>query len=276
MQIRQASSPRETAAMNTAALRNEFLVADLFESGQVRLTYSHYDRMILGGAMPAEGALTLEAPAELRAGSFLERREVGIINIGGSGMVSASGQEYLLHKRDCLYLGKGTDPVQFSSLTAADPARLFLLSAPAHRDCPNRLMAADEANPNRLGADETANARTIFKYIHPDGIESCQLVMGLTVLETGSVWNTMPPHTHDRRMEVYCYFDLPQEQRVLHLMGQPDETRHLWVANGQAVISPPWSIHAGCGTVAYSFIWGMAGENQAFADMDQIATASLL
>lgn len=276
MQIRQASSPRETAGMNAGTLRKEFLVDDLFQSGQIRLTYSHYDRMIAGGVVPVTGTTPLEAPTELRAGFFLERRELGIINIGGSGIVSASGQEYLLHKRDCLYLGKGTDPVQFKSRDAGDPARFFLLSAPAHRVCPNGFMAATDANPNRLGAANTANDRTIYKYIHPDGIESCQLVMGLTVLENGSVWNTMPPHTHDRRMEVYCYFDLPQGQRVLHLMGQPDETRHLWVADGQAVISPPWSIHAGCGTMAYSFIWGMAGENQAFTDMDQIATASLL
>ncbi len=276
MHILYTSSPGETAAMNTEALRKQYLLERLFEPEQIHLTYSHYDRMIAGGVMPMGDLLTLEAPAALRAGYFLERRELGIINIGGSGKVIADSSEYVLNKLDCLYLGKETSNVQFASLSAENPARFFLLSAPAHRVCPNRFMAAADANPNQLGAVPTANARTIYKYIHPDGIESCQLVMGLTILETGSVWNTMPPHTHDRRMEVYCYFDVCEGQRVLHLMGQPEETRHLWVANHQAVISPPWSIHAGCGTMAYSFIWGMAGENQSFADMDQIAISALL
>ncbi len=219
--------------------------------------------------------MTLENPAELRAGFFLERRELGIINIGGSGQVQAGAETFTLNKLDCLYLGKGQENIRFSSLSPDNPARFYLLSAPAHRVCPNRLMTAAEANPNKLGAPATANARTIYKYIHPDGIESCQLVMGLTILESGSVWNTMPPHTHDRRMEAYCYFDVPDGQRVLHLMGQPDETRHLWVSNHQAIISPPWSVHAGCGTMAYSFIWGMAGENQLFTDMDQVAIHEL-
>lgn len=276
MQVLYTSSPPETASMNTESLRKQFLLERLFEPDKIHLTYSHFDRMIVGGIMPVDDLIRLDAPAELRAGFFLERRELGIINVGGSGKVITGSTEYVLNKLDCLYLGKGIADVQFTSLSPDDAARFFLLSAPAHRVCPSRFMPAAEANPNQLGATATANARTIYKYIHPDGIESCQLVMGLTVLENGSVWNTMPPHTHDRRMEVYCYFDVPEGQRVLHLMGQPEETRHLWIANHQAVISPPWSIHAGCGTMAYAFIWGMAGENQSFADMDQIAIGSLL
>lgn len=275
MNIRQTCSPREVANMNTESLRCAFLVDQNFAPGAIQLTYSHYDRMIIGGAMPLDAPLTLAAPVELRAQYFLERRELGVINVGGPGSVSAGTQVFHLSKLDCLYLGKGTEPVRFASASADDPARFFLLSAPAHQAYPDRLMTSAEAAPSRLGSNETANDRTIYKYIHPDGINSCQLVMGLTRLESGSVWNTMPPHTHDRRMEVYCYFDIPENQRVLHLMGRPEETRHLWISNHQAVISPPWSIHAGCGTMAYSFIWGMAGENQSFADMDHVALGTL-
>jgi len=275
MQIRHATSPRETAAMNTAALRENFLIESLFEAGKIQLTYSHYDRAIIGGIMPAGEALALPNPPELRADYFLERRELGIINIGQKGRVTADGNTYDLEKMDCLYLGQNTREVHFWSENAEQPARFFLLSAPAHRDFPNQKMAAVDAAPAKMGTPETANARTIYKYIHPDGIGSCQLVMGLTVLEPGSVWNTMPSHTHDRRMEVYCYFDVQEGQRVLHLMGQPDQTRHLWVSNHEAVISPPWSIHSGCGTMSYAFIWGMAGENQSFADMDFVSIEHL-
>lgn len=275
MQIRHASSPLEVATMNTEALRQNFLLESIFEAGRVQLTYSHYDRVIAGGAMPLNRPLPLPEVPQLRAAYFLERREIGIINLGGPGKVSAGTDTFTLHKLDCLYLGKNTEQAAFSSADAGNPARFFLLSAPAHHEYPARLMTAAEAAPAKLGTQHTANARTIYKYIHPDGIASCQLVMGLTVLESGSVWNTMPPHTHDRRMEVYCYFDIPEGQRVLHLMGQPDQTRHLWMSNHQAVISPPWSIHAGCGTMAYSFIWGMAGENQSFADMDFVTPDTL-
>lgn len=261
--------------MNTHTLRDNFLVENLFEQGKIKLTYSHYDRVIIGGIQPAAEALVLPNPPELRAAHFLERRELGIINIGKKGKITADGKTYELEKMDCLYLGKGTENIQFFSENAEQPAQFFLLSAPAHRDFPNLKMTAEEAAPAKMGASETANARTIYKYIHPDGIKSCQLVMGLTVLETGSVWNTMPPHTHDRRMEVYCYFDVQEGQRVLHLMGEPDQTRHLWVGNHQAIISPPWSIHSGCGTMAYAFIWGMAGENQSFADMDFVSISNL-
>ena len=261
--------------MNTERLRKTFLVEALFEPGKIQLTYTHHDRMIIGGAIPLKSALQLDAPDALKADSFLERRELGIINIGGNGAVEADGKTYELTKLDCLYLGQGTKNIRFSSQDAANPAAFYLLSNPAHHAHPNRLMAAADATPDRLGSAETANARTIYKYIYPGGIESCQLVMGLTVLEPGSVWNTMPPHTHDRRMEVYAYFDLPENQRVLHLMGEAAETRHLWISNRQAVISPPWSIHAGCGTSAYTFIWGMAGENQAFTDMDHLQLREL-
>ncbi|MBX2927790.1 MAG: 5-dehydro-4-deoxy-D-glucuronate isomerase [Saprospiraceae bacterium] len=275
MQIRHTNSPLEVATMNTEALRQNFLLESIFEGGRTQLTYSHYDRVIAGGAMPLDRPLSLPEVPELRAAYFLERRELGIINLGGPGQVSTGADTFPLYKLDCLYLGKGIEQVAFSSADAGNPARFFLLSAPAHREYPTRLMTAADAAPAKLGAQDTANARTIYKYIHPDGIASCQLVMGLTVLESGSVWNTMPPHTHDRRMEVYCYFDIPEGQRVLHLMGQPDQTRHLWMSNHQAVISPPWSIHAGCGTMAYSFIWGMAGENQSFADMDFVTPDAL-
>jgi 4-deoxy-L-threo-5-hexosulose-uronate ketol-isomerase len=276
MQIRHTHSAKETAAMDTAALRQEYLIENLFVDDRIRLTYSHYDRMIVGGAVPVNAALELDNPDKLRAGHFLERRELGIINIGGRGTVHAGAESYALDKLDCLYLGRGTENVRFDSASAEQPARFYLLSTPAHRVCPNRRLTGAEASPAPLGVPETANVRTVYKYIYLDGIESCQLVMGLTVLETGSVWNTLPPHTHDRRMEVYCYFDVADGQRVLHLMGQPEETRHLWVANGQAVISPPWSVHAGCGTAAYAFIWGMAGENQVYNDMDPVAIADLL
>ncbi len=275
MQIRYASSPSETATMNTQALRQQYLLEQMFEQGEIHLTYTHHDRMVVGGIMPHTDALSLPVPPELKADSFLERRELGIINIGGPGKIVVDQAEFLLEKLDCLYVGRGAIDLQFSSSSAENPARFFLLSAPAHRKYPTEFMAAAAANPNQLGASETANKRTIYKYIHPDGIDSCQLVMGLTILDSGSVWNTMPPHTHDRRSEVYCYFDVPDHQRVLHLMGEPSETRHLWISNHQVIISPPWSIHSGCGTMAYSFIWGMAGENQSFADMDQVAVGSL-
>jgi 4-deoxy-L-threo-5-hexosulose-uronate ketol-isomerase len=275
MNIYHASSPGEVAQMNTECLRKQFLLDGLMHPGHIQLNYSHYDRMIVGGVMPLADALPLGNPAELRADYFLERRELGIINVGGPGKITTVTEAFDLDKLDCLYLGKGTTEVLFSSVSLENPARFFLLSAPAHRNCAARLMTAADANPNQLGATNTANARTIYKYIHPDGIESCQLVMGLTILENGSVWNTMPPHTHDRRMEAYFYFDVPEGQRVLHLMGQPDQTRHLWISNHQAIISPPWSIHSGCGTMAYSFIWGMAGENQSFTDMDPVAIEQL-
>jgi 4-deoxy-L-threo-5-hexosulose-uronate ketol-isomerase len=267
MKSRYCQSPQETAAMNTAALRENFLIETLFEANVFHLTYTHYDRVILGGAMPI-APMTLGNYDELKANFFLERREMGIINVGGEGEIEADGKTFSINKLDCVYLGKNTEGVVFKSKNADDPAQYFIMSTPAHRDFPNRLLTKENASPVEMGSVETANERTIYKYIHLDGIRSCQLVMGLTVLKKGSVWNTMPAHVHDRRMEVYCYFDIPEAHRVMHYMGQPQETRHLVVANHQAIISPPWSIHAGSGTTNYSFIWAMAGENQVFTDMD--------
>ena len=275
MQERYACSPIETAGMTTAGLRENFLITELFRKDSINFIYSHYDRMIAGGAAPAEGLLSLTSYEPLKSSFFLERREMGIINVCGTGTVTTDGTAYKLNKLDCLYLGRGTKEVSFKSENAADGAKFFILSAPAHHQFPSQLMKAAEATPANLGSSETSNERTIYKYIHEDGIKSCQLVMGLTILKPGSVWNTMPAHTHNRRMEVYLYFDVKEEHRVFHFMGQPSETRHLVVGNEEAVISAPWSIHSGCGTTNYSFIWGMAGENQSFADMDGIAIKEL-
>lgn len=268
MEIRYQQSPEEVRQLNTAAIRDHFLVSSLFESEKVRLLYSHYDRMIIGGVKPVQKSIELQNEPELRADYFLARREMGIINVGGDGVVTADGKEFTLRKLDCLYLGKGTKKVRFKSASKKTPALFYLLSAPAHHAYPSRMMKKEKSSPVRMGEMATSNQRTIYKYIHADGIKSCQLVMGLTVLEPGSVWNSVPPHTHTRRMEVYFYFDVPNESRVFHFMGQSQETRHLLMANHEAVISPPWSMHFGCGTSNYGFIWGMAGENQEFADMD--------
>ncbi|RYU96851.1 5-dehydro-4-deoxy-D-glucuronate isomerase [Emticicia agri] len=275
MQARYESSPKETASMNTAELRSNFLVETLFTPDQIHIVYSHYDRMILGGIMPKNESLNLSTYDELKSDYFLERREIGIINVAGDGKITADGEVFSISKLDCLYVGKGVKKVVFESIDSTNPAKYFILSAPAHATYPTRLMTKEEASPAVMGAIETANQRVIYKYIHLEGIKSCQLVMGLTVLQIGSVWNTMPSHTHDRRMEAYCYFDVPENHGVLHLMGQPQETRHLWISNHQAIISPPWSVHSGCGTSNYSFIWGMAGENQSFSDMDFIPISEL-
>lgn len=261
--------------MNTEQLREAFALTDLWQPGGTQFTYSHYDRVVIGGVMPLDAPISLPTFTQLKSEYFLERRELGIINIGGAGKVTADGVTYEMVKLDCLYLGKGTKEVQFSSSNAGEPARFFIVSSPAHAQFPNRQMKHSEATAAELGATATANERTIFKYIHEDGIKSNQLVMGFTALKPGSVWNTMPAHTHNRRMEVYLYFDVQEEQRVFHLMGEPQQTRHLVLGNGEGVISAPWSIHSGCGTANYSFIWGMAGENQSFADMDHVAIKDL-
>ena len=268
MEVRFQNSPKETAAMNTEELRQNFLVQQLMADDQIKLVYSHYDRVIVGGAKPVGNTLSLETHPELRADYFLERRELGIINVGGEGVVEVDGEAFTLNKLDCVYAGKGVKKVSFKSNDASKPALFYLLSSPAHQSYPTRKLTKEEAQPSSLGDQLTANKRTIYKYIHADGIQSAQLVMGLTVLEEGSVWNTMPSHTHTRRMEAYFYFDVKEEHRVFHFMGQPQETRHLLMANHEAVISPPWSIHSGCGTAAYGFIWGMAGENYTYTDMD--------
>ena len=275
MEIRFQSSPREVKGMNTQQLRENFLVQNLMQANQIELVYSHFDRVIVGGAMPVSNPVLLPNEAELRADYFLERRELGIINVGGAGSVEADGVVYELNKLDALYLGKGTRSVSFTSTSADQPAQYFLLSAPAHHTYPNRRMQKDEAAPVHLGEKATSNERTIYKYIHQEGIQSCQLVMGLTVLKEGSVWNSVPPHTHTRRMEVYFYFDLPEAHRVFHLMGEPQETRHIVMANQEAVISPPWSVHCGPGTTNYGFIWAMAGENYTFTDMDPVPIATM-
>ncbi|HMI62289.1 MAG TPA: 5-dehydro-4-deoxy-D-glucuronate isomerase, partial [Puia sp.] len=266
MEIRFEHSPKEVRGMTTEELRSSFLTDKLIEEDIVKLVYTHYDRVILGGACPVKKRLVLGTHPELKADFFLQRREIGIINVGGKGKVFADGTAYELNKMDCLYAGKGVKEVSFESEDPAEPAFFFLLSAPAHAVYPVQFLPKEKALPVNTGAPETANARTIYKYIHAEGIQSSQLVMGLTILKTGSVWNTMPAHTHTRRMEAYFYFDVPEQQRVFHFMGQPQETRHLLVANHQAIVSPPWSIHSGCGTSNYSFIWGMAGENYTYTD----------
>ena len=274
MQTRYASSPKEMAAMNTAELRENFLIESLMEADKINFVYSHFDRVVTGAAMPIQ-PISLPTYNALKSDYFLERREMGAINIGGDGVIIADGKKYPLSKLDCLYLGLGTKDVVFTSVDTANPAQFVLLSTPAHRDCTNKLMKKEDASPVELGAVETANERTIYKYIHAEGLRSCQLVMGLTVLKTGSVWNTMPAHVHDRRMEIYFYFDVPETHGVVHFMGQSQETRHMFVANNQAIISPPYSIHSGCGTASYSFIWAMAGENYTFTDMDFVEIKDL-
>jgi len=275
MQIRFQNSPVETSKMSTEELRNNFLIQNLMKPGAIELVYSHYDRMIIGGAVPLKENISLPNEGELKAAYFLERRELGIINVGGSGIVTADGIDYEISRLESVYLGKGTSNVSFSSVDAENPAYFYLLSTPAHMSYPNRKMTKEEAAPVNLGDIATSNKRTIYKYIHNDGISSCQLVMGLTVLEAGSVWNSVPPHTHTRRMEAYFYFDVHPDHRVMHFMGEPQETRHLVIANNEVAISAPWSMHFGVGTASYGFIWGMAGENKEFTDMDPQPIATL-
>ena len=268
MQIRFANCAQETRSMLTQSLRDNYLIQNLFLAESIQLIYSHYDRMIVGGAMPVANILTLQNPEELKANFFLERREMGVINVGGDGVVIADGVEYPLQKMDCVYIGRGTKVVKFKTNNASSPALFYILSAPAHQNYPTAVCTKQDAQPVQLGSAETSNKRTIYKYIHLEGLQSCQLVMGLTILDTGSVWNSVPPHTHTRRMEVYFYFDIPAEHRVFHFMGEPQATQHLVVANQEAVLSAPWSMHFGCGTSNYGFIWGMAGENLVYSDMD--------
>jgi len=267
---RYEASPREVERMNTEELRANFLAESLMVTGKANFIYSHYDRMVLGAVVPSSKAINLSNYDTLKSKFFLERREMGIINVGNKGTIVADGKTYKMDNLSCLYLSKGTKKVTFKSAGKKKYAKFYIFSAPAHMSYPTTLCTKEQATPVTIGADSTSNHRTIYKYIHGDGIKSCQVVMGLTVLQEGSVWNTMPAHTHDRRSEVYFYFDIPKDQGVMHFMGQPQETRHLWTQNEQAVISPPWSIHSGSGTTNYSFIWAMAGENQDFSDMDFI------
>ena len=252
-----------------------FLVPNLFQTGTIQLVYADLDRAVIGGAVPTSGKLALGAAKELASTYFTERREIGVINVGGTGSITVNGKEFALAKRDCLYIGRGSKQVEFASGSAQDPAWFYLISYLAHAAHPTRLATAATAAAVELGTQRDANQRTIRKYIHKDGIQSCQLVMGFTELREGSIWNTMPPHTHSRRTEVYLYFDLPADSAVFHFMGSATETRHLVVRNGEAVLSPPWSIHCGAGTRRYCFVWAMGGENQEFTDMDQIAVKDL-
>jgi len=268
MEIRFAQSPQEVANLNTELLRDHFLIQDLFKTDTIQLTYSHYDRMIIGGIKPVNNAVELNNPEELKANYFLERREMGIANVGGDGKVVVDGVDYALSKLDCLYIGKGTKEVRFISNDPSQPALYYMLSCPAHQTYPTAVCKKEAASPLELGAANTSNKRTVYKYIHLEGLQSCQLVMGITVLEEGSVWNSVPPHTHTRRMEVYFYFDVPQDHSVFHFMGEPQATKHIIMANQEAVISAPWSTHFGCGTSNYGFIWGMCGENLVYTDMD--------
>ncbi|MCY7352056.1 MAG: 5-dehydro-4-deoxy-D-glucuronate isomerase [Cytophagaceae bacterium] len=276
MTILHACHPDDVRQYDTERLRSQFLVETLLEPYRFHFAYAHYDRFMVGGAVPIDAPMTLPAyPEVLKADFFLERRELGLVNVGGAGVVVADGEQFALDKLDGLYLGKGTREVALISRDVANPARFFMASAPAHHAYPNRRLTREEAAPVEMGTAEMANQRTIYKYIHAEGLASCQLIMGVTVLHPGSVWNTMPTHHHDRRMEAYFYFDLPENQRVFHLMGQPDQTRHLVVANEQAVFSPPWSIHSGCGTANYSFVWAMAGENHSYTDMEAVPVQAL-
>ncbi len=287
MEIRTAASPKDVMHYTTQRLREEFLIQDLFLPGEIKLVYSHIDRIIVGGAVPRE-PIALTAGDELRAEYFLQRREMGVINIGGAGIITVDGREYPVESREGMYIGMGSKEIVFASKDGENPARFYLNSTPAHTAYPTVLIRPEgqesgetdvvivkPENKVELGTLEESNHRTICKYILPGQVESCQLVMGMTALEPGSVWNSMPCHTHDRRMEVYLYFDLPKDAFVMHYMGEPSETRHIVMRNEEAVISPSWSIHCGCGSRAYTFIWGMAGENQAFDDMDGIENKNL-
>lgn len=274
-ETRYASSPQEVQRWNTEETRKAFVIEQLFEADGLRLVYSHYDRYIAGGVMPVGKPVKLETIDQLKAAYFLERRELGIINVGGAGTVLVDGEAYEIGFKEALYVGRGRQEVIFSSSDAAAPAKFYLNSTPAHREYPTRRITKQDAEVVTLGAPETANHRTINKLIVNSVLPTCQLQMGMTELKTGSVWNTMPAHTHDRRMEVYFYFEVPQGQSVCHFWGQPQETRHIWMQNEQAVISPPWSIHSGAGTSNYTFIWGMAGENLDYGDMDVCAINDL-
>ena len=287
MELRTACSPRDERNYDTSRLREEFLIDDLFKLDEIKLVYSQIDRIITGSAVPVEKELHLTAGDELRAEYFLQRREMGVINIGGDGVIVIDGKKYDVGFKQGMYIGMGARDISFASKEASKPAKFYINSAPAHKTYPTVLIKREgtpsddvviikDENKKELGSLEQSNHRVINKYILPGQVESCQLEMGMTELKPGSVWNTMPCHTHDRRMEVYLYFEVPEDALVMHFMGEPTETRHIIMRNEQAVISPSWSIHSGCGTQAYTFIWGMVGENQDFDDMDGVAMQDLM
>ncbi len=265
--LRRAIDPRHAKTFDTTALRDEFLIENLWVKDAVQLTYTQYDRMIVGGASPTSGPLTIDGVDQTGTPSWLDRREAVLVNLGTDGQVEAAGETYQMGRCDMLYLGMGSGAVTVSG----PDARFYIISAPAHRAIPARLITIKDAVQVPLGGRDTSNERVIYQFVHPAVMESCQIVMGMTKLGTGSVWNTMPAHYHERRSEAYLYLDLPADQNVVHLMGEPDETRHLIVRNEQAVLSPPWSIHCGAGTSSYSFIWAMAGDNVDYTDVDMVA-----
>lgn len=275
MNVRNAANPKDAKGYDTQRLREEFLITDLFIPGKVSMTYSHIDRIIAGGICPLESALEIEVGKELGTDYFLERREMGIINIGGAGKITVDGAEYQMGPRDGLYIGMGSKDISFTSDDASNPAKFYFNSVPAHKTYPIVKIDIEKAKKVPMGTVEESNKRVINQFIHPDVLQTCQLLMGMTVLEPGSTWNTMPSHTHERRMEVYLYFDMPDDAVVFHMMGEPSETRHIVMRNEQAVISPSWSIHSGVGTRNYTFIWGMCGENQTFTDMDAVPMSDL-
>ena len=276
MNIRYSHHYDDAKHYDTATMRRHFLVGHMFEPGKTHMTYSHYDRIIFAGITPSDQPLGLEAGKELACEYFLERREMGVINIGGGdGYIVVDGERFDMKNQDGLYVGQGCKDIQFVSLDAANPAKFYMNSGTAHVKHPTVHIPIEKANKVHLGTDEECNKRTINQYVHPSVCKSCQLVMGMTILAPGSIWNTMPSHTHDRRMEVYLYFNMDEDNVVFHMMGEPQETRHIVVRNEEAVISPSWSIHSGVGTKNYTFIWGMVGENQTFTDMDNIKTSDL-
>ncbi len=275
MDTRYSTGPNDVKRYTTEELRKEFLIEDLFVSGKITMTYSHVDRMVVMGIVPTK-ELALNVSKEFGVNYFLERREMGIINISKNvGIVKTADAQYKVNPYEALYLGKETKDIVFSSEDSSNPAKLYALSCPAHAKFPSKLITQDMAIKRHVGSKETCNERNINQYIHEDVLETCQLVMGMTKLETGCVWNTLPSHTHERRMEVYLYFDIPQDNVVFHLMGEPTQTRHIVMQNEQAVISPSWSIHSGCGTSNYTFVWGMCGENKTYDDMDHILNTDL-
>jgi len=268
LELRYAAHPDDVKTYDTEKLRKEFLIENVFIADEISLVYSMYDRYIVGGAMPVRKELKLETSDELKAEQFLDRREMGIINVGGDAVIDAGGKTYKIGFKDALYLGKGTRDVIFKSADTKNPAKLYINSAPAHHTYPSKKVTLADAEVVVLGNPESSNHRTVYKLLVNSVIETCQLQMGMTELKTGSVWNTMPVHTHNRRMEAYFYFEVPAKQAICHFMGDPDETRHIWMKNEQAVLSPSWSIHSAAGTANYTFIWGMAGENLDYSDMD--------
>lgn len=274
-ELRHAVHPNDFKAYGTAKINEHFAMRTMMVSDEINMVYSMHDRYIGGGAMPVNETLLLATEDELKADYFLERRELGIINIGAAGTVEVDGQSYALANKEALYVGRGNKSIVFKSNSKENPAKFYFNSAPAHATFPTKLITKKEAEIVELGSLETANHRTIYKLIVNSVVETCQLQMGMTELKEGSVWNTIPAHTHNRRMEIYFYFDLDEEQAISHFMGEPDETRHVWLHNEQAIISPPWSIHAGSGTSNYTFIWGMCGENLDYGDMDKLSIKDL-